>query len=908
MSITGQTFLHYRILEKIGEGGMGAVYKAQDTHLDRLVALKFLPREKLSDPERRQRFIQEAKAASSLNHPNIIVVHDIASDHGLDFMVMEYVKGKTLDKLIGRKGMKIHDVLACTVQIADGLAKAHGAGIVHRDLKPANIMVTDDGRVKILDFGLAKLIEDIQTAPAGLTKTLDRPEKPQTEEGYIMGTTAYMSPEQVEGKKVDARSDVFSFGSVLYEMITGKKAFQKESRVSTIAAILNKEPVPAIKINKALPPEIVQILARCQRKDPQRRWQNMSDLKVVLQDMKEDSDSGKLLASKAVVIRREIHPLVWVSMGAGILAAAVLLLIFLPKPSNPPEFEITRLTFDSGFTWSPAISPDGTMFACASDRAGSGSMDIWVQQIAGGPPLRLTTHPASDDSPSFSADGSKIVFHSARNGGGIYEIATLGGQPHRIADRGLYPRFSPDGSWISFVEIAASMDRRLNKMFLIPAQGGNPIPFQPDFYITNPATNLGPVWSPDGQFLLFSGKRTNDPESFDWWIAPVTGGPAVRTGAQHSLSLASIWKDPYSWSGSYIYYSIGTTVEGVNLYRAKINGQNWKVRGPAEQITSGPGIQFDASVRQGSAIVYANFNWIANIWTLKAEPDLGLINGKPVPITKNLFAKFNPSISRDGSRLVYSSFGGLKRARSEVRLMDLISGEEKIFQMRTAQLGRVPKLSPDGTILSYRDEVKGKVKTFIVKSDDTAGREICGSCVILGFFPDPNQALIQEGDQQLLRFNISTGERTLLLEASVGRIREPAISPDGRWISFVHGKPDGRAAIYVAPLTESLTSESDWILLFDEDHYLGSPAWAPEGNRLYYLSERKGVCSVWMQKLDPQTKKPDGETEEVYRARQSRFNLNIPRDNGTLAVAADKLIFWMSEMTGNIYMAEPKQK
>ena len=294
MDISGRSLLHYRLLEKVGEGGMGVVYKAEDTHLDRVVAVKILPPEKTADAERKKRFIQEAKAASSLNHPNIVVVHDIALDGGTDFIVMEYVEGRTLDHLIGRKGLKLAEALKYAIQIADGLARAHAAGIVHRDLKPTNVMVTDDGRVKILDFGLAKLTERVSesvSAP-GPTMTLGRPERPQTDEGFILGTVDYMSPEQAEGKKVDSRSDVFSFGAVLYEMLTGAKAFHRETAMATLAAILNEEPRPASQLHEFLPAEIEQVLVRCLRKDPARRWQNMSDLKVVLQDLKDDSESG----------------------------------------------------------------------------------------------------------------------------------------------------------------------------------------------------------------------------------------------------------------------------------------------------------------------------------------------------------------------------------------------------------------------------------------------------------------------------------------------------------------------------------------------------------------------------------------------------------------------------------------
>ena len=196
----------------------------------------------------------------------------------------------------------------------------------------------------------------------------------------------------------------------------------------------------------------------------------------------------------------------------------------------------------------------------------------------------------------------------------------------------------------------------------------------------------------------------------------------------------------------------------------------------------------------------------------------------------------------------------------------------------------------------------------MLSGQDTTGRKVCDSCVIWGFYPDPNFVLIQEKGGQLLRLNIATGEKSLLLESGAGFIREPALSPDGLWISFVHGKQDGRTAIYVAPPIKSPSPKSDWILLFEEDHYLGSPAWSPDGSRLYYVSERDGFCCVWTQKLNPQTKQPEGDTEGVYHAHQARFTLNLPRGNSTVAVAADKLVIWMSENTGNIYMAIPKQK
>lgn len=295
--MVGSTISHYRVLEKLGEGGMGVVYKAKDTHLDRLVAIKLLPAERVADPERKRRFIQEAKAASALNHPNIITIYDIDQADGLHFIAMEYVAGKTLDQLIGRKGLKLSETLKCAIQVADALATAHAAGIVHRDLKPANIMVTEKGLVKVLDFGLAKLTEPASGDEGG-TLT-DRGDAPRTEEGAILGTIAYMSPEQAEGKKVDARSDIFSFRSVLYEMITGRRAFRGETRLSTQSAILKEEPQPISSIVEESPRELERIVARCLRKDPGRRFQHMGDVEIALEELKEESDSGKLTTAAA---------------------------------------------------------------------------------------------------------------------------------------------------------------------------------------------------------------------------------------------------------------------------------------------------------------------------------------------------------------------------------------------------------------------------------------------------------------------------------------------------------------------------------------------------------------------------------------------------------------------------------
>ncbi|MGC2185531.1 MAG: protein kinase [Terriglobales bacterium] len=403
----GQTISHYRIVEKLGEGGMGVVYKARDTHLDRFVAIKVLPAEKVADPERKQRFVQEAKAASALNHPNIITIYDIDLTDGIDFIAMEFVAGKTFDRVIPRHGLRLNEALRYSVQIADALAAAHSAGIVHRDLKPGNAMVTEQGLVKVLDFGLAKLTESTAPREDDSTRTL----KPTTKEGTIVGTVSYMSPEQAEARKVDARSDIFSFGALLYEMVTGRRAFRGGSHLATLTAILREEPKPAGELAEGLPPELERIIGRCLRKSPERRFQTMADLKVALEELKQESDSGTLGAATAPQQRR-LGRRAWTSALLAALGVAGALW-FVRSTVKAPEPTMTAVPIATyrGFPGQPSFSPDGNQIAFTWDGEKRENADIYVKLIGtSSPPLRLTTDPAADFSPAWSPDGRFIAF------------------------------------------------------------------------------------------------------------------------------------------------------------------------------------------------------------------------------------------------------------------------------------------------------------------------------------------------------------------------------------------------------------------------------------------------------------------------------------------------------------------
>jgi Tol biopolymer transport system component len=905
--MVGQSLLHYKITEKIGEGGMGAVYKAADTHLDRPVAIKVLPPDKVADPERKQRFVLEAKSASALRHPNIVVIHDIASDQGRDFIVMELVDGQSFDALIGRRGLKLNEALGYAVQVADGLAKAHAAGIVHRDLKPTNIMVTEEGLVKILDFGLAKLMEEAPDSGAGPTLTLGQDGKPRTEAGFVVGTAAYMSPEQAEGKKVDARSDIFSFGAVLYEMLTGRKAFGRESGIKTLAAVLNEEPKPPSAINEAIPLELERILGRCLRKDPQRRWQTMSDLKVALQDLKEDSESGKLAAATAPAARGKRKTAFFVG-GATVLvlAAAVILKFVVLKPQGPVEYEITPVTYDSGFTAYATFSPDGSLMAYASDRGGQ-NLDIWVQQVSGGRPLRLTDHPANDWFPSFSPDGSQIAFRSGRDGGGIYLVDPLGGEPRRIADKGLVPKYSPDGRSIAIIEVPASLELNQYKAYLVSPKGGESRTILQNFLFGMIPQGAAPVWSPDSKHLIFRGRLADDPKSADWWVAAADGKELVRTHAVENLGPLGIVHYPVGWIGKSIFYVSGTTIEGINLFRAPIDPNDLAIRGPAERITSGPGMKVYPTIMPDGRIFFTNMTAAIGTWSVAARPDEAVVSATPEKLTRDLMQKFSPSISRDGTRAAFIAFGGIQGSKIEARMKDLRTGQETAIPLQSINLDNTV-LSPDGSVLAYQDRVAGELRSYVMAPGAAAGREVCAGCAVLGFFPDNRSALVQVVPKEIEKLDLQTGKRTVVLSSRQDIIEVARLSPDGKWITWLAGEPDGRAAIRIDAAETPPGGGQETLTVAEADYYLGSPAWSPNGRYLYYLSEKNGRCALFVRELDPRTKRPLGEEREVFVPSEIRLMMNMPKGNSAIGVAKDRIIFTATELSGNIYLAKPKKR
>ena len=849
----GQIISHYRVIEKLGEGGMGVVHKALDTRLDRVVALKVLPPERVADVDRRRRFVQEAKAASALNHPNIITIYDIDSANGIDFIAMEFVAGKTFDRLIPRHGLRLNEALKYSVQIADALAAAHKAGIVHRDLKPGNVMVTEQGLVKVLDFGLAKLTEPADPGEDQPTRTL----KPTTEEGAIVGTVSYMSPEQAEGKKVDARSDIFSFGALLYEMVTGRRAFQGDSPIATLSAILRDEPKAASQVVEGLPRDLERVIGRCLRKHPERRFQAMPDLKVALEELKEESDSGTLGAATTPKRRQRWQP-AWTIVLLAVVGV-VGALWFRRSTVKVPEPTLTAvpLTTYPGHQTEPNFSPDGNQVVFSWDGEKHDNRDIYIKLIGtGGPPLRLTTDPADDHSPRWSADGRFIAFlrDISPEKSAVLLIPALGGPERRVAEittgtvdlRGPYLAWSPEGK--SLVISARESATGPSALFLLSIESG-----ERQQLTFPPAQSLGdstPAFSPDGQTLAFS--RAIDFGLSDLYSLASSHG-SMPAGGEKRLTFENRGATRPAWTadGREIVFSAQ-----FELWRINFPGSAGKTFKAQQLASLGDNVEAPAISHNGQRLTYQHVLFHSNIWRLAApilEVNPGANNDKtPKPVngaTPFLSSTRNdsaPQFSPDGSKIAFTSD---RSGNAEIWVSDSDGSSSSQLTSFDGPAVTTPRWSPDGGRIAFDSDAAGEYDIWVIGANGGKPQRMTTDPANDG---NPSWShdgrwiyfdSARTGEQQVWKIPANGGEA---IQVTRDGGFAPLESPDGKFLFYLKSLAD--SSLWRIPVVGGQASR----ILEGVSNYLNL---AIVGNGVFFVPARATTAGSSLQFLSFATNK-----------------------------------------------------
>ena len=703
---------------------MGEVYRARDPRLNRDVAIKVLPADRVGDESRRRRFVQEAHAASALNHPHIITIHEIESANGIDFIVMEYVRGKSLDALIPRHGMRVGEVLRIAIAVAEALAAAHTGGIIHRDLKPANVMVGADGSVKVLDFGLAKLSGSEGADEAALTHTAD---EALSAPGTIAGTVAYMAPEQASGGRVDTRSDIFSFGALLYEMVTGVRAFAGATTLDTLSAVLRAQPKSPTALVSGVPTDLEKVILRCLRKDPERRFQHMSDVKVALQEIKEDSEAGTAAASRP---RNRRGLLIAALAGTLILIAGVAAWMLRPhRDTETTLLRIVPLTVLPGREQWPTFSPDGTQMAFEWDGENSDNADIYIKLVSSPEVLRLTSDPAGDRAPSWSPDGRQIAYirHGPGSvGGRIHLVSPLGGSGLKLNDfLVLAPlAWSLDGRYLAAQQAVSPQG-----IYLIPVHGGEP---RPILASNPPGPASAPAFSPDGHRLAYASCAPKYAchvyvVELDAALAP-TSSPR-RLSRQVSFIPSIAW----TRDGRAVVYSSQSVPLLTYLWRVEVDGKH-----PPERIeVAGVGATMPATVRSSDRLAFARILADTDVYLFQA--------GRPSqPVVASTFLDLETRVSPDGRRLAGTSMRSGDTTQIWLAAADGSGAQQLTYGPGSSQGS--PWWSPDGRSIAF-DSVGDDMHSHIWTIDADGG--------------NPRQRTTDLGDQMV-----------------------PSWSHDGRWIYF----------------------------------------------------------------------------------------------------------------------------
>jgi serine/threonine protein kinase len=817
----------YEIVAALGAGGMGEVFRARDTRLERTVAIKILPADRIADSQRKARFLQEARAASALNHPNIVTLHDIAEDGGLDFLVMECVPGKPLAAIIPAHGLPLREALDYAIQIASALAAAHAAGIAHRDIKPSNVIVTPESQVKVLDFGLAKLTDQSSSSAEAETRTQ---RASLTESGAVVGTVAYMSPEQAAGRPVDHRTDIFSAGIVLYEMISGRRPFQGPSHVETMHAIIHDA---APVLGGSNPPELDEILAKALAKEPKDRYHHAGDFALDLRRFERAWESKSLPSMRGGHPARPARPgIAWALTAAALIVGAAAGW-FAPRTATPAEsasaasIEITPFTTESGYQGEPSISPDGQTIAYVSNR--TGHFQIYLRQVGATSDVALTHDESDNIHPAFSPDGRQIAFASSREGGreifypgfdnfmvggDIWVMPTLGGAARRIARAGYNPCWSPDGSTIVFAGFRAGL-------FQVPASGGE----AREVPITNaPGNILHPVFSSDGKWIIVESLNRDT-----IYAVPAAGGKAefVTTGRQPSWDAAA---------GAIVYVN---SAEGKNhsLWTIPFSSATGKAAGKHRPLTLGRGRDWQPAVsRDGRLIAYAAVEMTFNLETTPFDAEAGRVLGAPQPITSGnqviAFMRFSPN----GQSVVYESArGGAKHIwKQELRGAPVQLTADPAFGET------FPQWLPDGNTIAFirnPRETPLSRSLWLMAADGANPRKILDGVNLCRWLPDGSGFVYMAmKDNQLYVYDLASGH-TRAIGTGQSNTGQFNLSPDGRWVGYqVGGANVDARAIPVAG--------GQWRVVAATPRQDFHPFFSPTGRWFYFQPDHKNLYRV----------------------------------------------------------------